>query len=210
MRKSLIISISILLVICNYFLSIKLLNYVVKNLSNKSIEILTITPFETIVVIFSFTGYFSLLMIMPLLGYLFYRNYEDALYYNERYILQNTLYYYLLGVIFSLIGFFLTVHITVPYLNSYNVFISLNNYVGLSFLMAFILQQTILFFLIALIPIIIRLLKKLEIIKNDILKKYQKHVYVGIFIICAFLTPADIVSTFVMSVPMFIMYRVSI
>ncbi len=60
------------------------------------------------------------------------------------------------------------------------------------------------------LPIVIYLMSKLGIITPAVLKKYRKHVIVIILIVSAIITPPDFVSQVIVSIPVLILYEISI
>lgn len=60
------------------------------------------------------------------------------------------------------------------------------------------------------LPVIAFFLAKLSIISSDFLKKYFKHAVVSSFVLSAFLTPPDIITQFLMAVPLMVLYGISI
>ncbi len=59
-------------------------------------------------------------------------------------------------------------------------------------------------------PLLLLLLVYLEIVTPAMLKKYRRHALVVILIVSAFATPPDAVSLFVMSIPLYLLYELSI
>ncbi|MEN8928916.1 MAG: twin-arginine translocase subunit TatC [Flavobacteriales bacterium] len=60
------------------------------------------------------------------------------------------------------------------------------------------------------LPVAIYLFSKLGIMNAEILKKYRKHVLVGILILAAIITPPDFVSQVIVAIPVFGLYEISI
>ena len=61
-----------------------------------------------------------------------------------------------------------------------------------------------------LLPIVSYLLAKLEIIDVEFLKKYRKHAIVVILILAAVITPPDIISQIIVSIPIIGLYEIGI
>ncbi len=82
--------------------------------------------------------------------------------------------------------------------------ISVNNYI--SFIGTLVLSFGIVFEL----PIAVLFLTKLGIVDHVYLSAKRRHAVVAIFIIAAILTPPDVVSQFLMAIPLLMLYEISI
>ena len=60
------------------------------------------------------------------------------------------------------------------------------------------------------LPILIYILTKVGVVTPDILKKYRKVSLVVVLILSAIITPPDIASQVIVSVPIIILYEISI
>ena len=60
------------------------------------------------------------------------------------------------------------------------------------------------------LPIVIYLLSKLGIVSSSMLKKYRKHALVGILLLSAIITPPDVISQVLVSIPILILYEIGI
>lgn len=60
------------------------------------------------------------------------------------------------------------------------------------------------------IPILAYFMAKIGLINSGHLKKYRRHAFVIILIIAAIITPADLFSMFLLAIPMYMLYELSI
>jgi len=60
------------------------------------------------------------------------------------------------------------------------------------------------------LPIVAFFLTKIGIITPDFMRKYRKHSIVVIFIVAAIITPPDVFSQMLVSIPLLLLYEVSI
>ena len=60
------------------------------------------------------------------------------------------------------------------------------------------------------LPIVIYLFSKLGIVSSSMLKKYRKHALVGILLLSAIITPPDVISQVLVSIPILILYEIGI
>ena len=84
------------------------------------------------------------------------------------------------------------------------LFIFVNEYISLIF------SVTILIGLVFQLPIIALFLAKLGVINYKVLSSGRKYAILGTFVIAAIITPPDIVSQLLLSIPILILYEISI
>jgi sec-independent protein translocase protein TatC len=60
------------------------------------------------------------------------------------------------------------------------------------------------------LPVIIYFLAKIGLITPAFLKRYRKHALVFVLIIAAIITPPDVASQIIVSIPVLILYEISI
>lgn len=110
----------------------------------------------------------------------------------------------------ALFGYYLIVPLSVNFLGSYNVSTDVTNQINLnSYIQTFtsvILAASVVFEL----PVLIYFLSKVGIVTPKFLKKYRKHSLVVILALSAIITPPDIFSQVLVSVPLIVLYEVGI
>lgn len=114
---------------------------------------------------------------------------------------------FLVGVLFS---YFLIVPLTVNFLGTYQVSENIENYISLN---SYISTVTTLSFATGLVfelPVFVYFLTKMEILKPDFLRKNRKIIIVVILIIGAIITPPDVFSQIMVSIPLYGLYELSI
>jgi sec-independent protein translocase protein TatC len=60
------------------------------------------------------------------------------------------------------------------------------------------------------LPVIVYFLSKAGLITPEILKKYRRHSLVGILIVSALITPPDVTSQVMVSLPVLVLYELSV
>ena len=60
------------------------------------------------------------------------------------------------------------------------------------------------------LPVLSFLLGKLGILKADFMKRYRRHSLIVIMVIAAFITPPDLFTLFLVTIPLYLLYEVSI
>ncbi len=112
-----------------------------------------------------------------------------------------------IGVVF---GYFIIVPLSVQFLGSYTIsseitnFIDLNSYI--STVSTVVLSAGLLFEL----PIIVYFLARLGLITPQQMKTYRRHAIVSILILSAIITPPDISSQVLVTLPILVLYELSI
>jgi sec-independent protein translocase protein TatC len=59
-------------------------------------------------------------------------------------------------------------------------------------------------------PIVSYLLTRIGLVTPDFLRKYRKHAIVVVLILAAIITPPDVVSQIIVSIPILILYEIGI
>ncbi len=60
------------------------------------------------------------------------------------------------------------------------------------------------------LPIIVYFLSKVGLLTPDVMRAYRRHSIIGILVVAAMITPPDVVTQFLIGIPLFILYEVSI
>jgi len=74
----------------------------------------------------------------------------------------------------------------------------------------FALRLLVAFGLVFELPLIVYLLAKLGVVTPKQLRKYRRHVWVGVLILAALITPPDIFTMIVLALPLIVLYEVGI
>jgi sec-independent protein translocase protein TatC len=155
--------------------------------------------------------YLGILVSSPYLLYELFMFVVPALYDNERKYAKRFVYIvYLLFLLGVLLSYFIIFPITFRFLSTYSIqdcitsVISLNSYVStftsLTLVMGVVFQ----------LPVIAYILAKLGIADFKLLAKYRKQSLFIITIVSAFITPPDIMSCILVTVPLYLLYEISI
>ena len=60
------------------------------------------------------------------------------------------------------------------------------------------------------LPIIVYFLSKVGLVTPEGMKKYRRHSIIGVLMLAAMITPPDVVTQFLIGIPLYILYEVSI
>ena len=136
---------------------------------------------------------------------------KPALYVKERkharsFIIISSLLFFL-GVLF---GYFLITPLSINFLGSYRVSMQVENNTDISSYIGLLRASVLAAGLIFEMPVIIYFLAKMGIVTPEFLRKYRKYAIVVLLLLAAIITPPDVVSQFIVAIPMAILYEVSI
>lgn len=147
----------------------------------------------------------------PYIFWEMWRFIRPGLYEDERKVTRGMVFYssflFLLGVFF---GYFILAPFSINFFASYNVseqvqnIISLDSYI--SVISTLVLAAGVMFEL----PMVVYLLSKLGIVTPKTMRTYRKHSFIAILIVAAIITPADIWTQILVTIPVYFLYEISI
>jgi sec-independent protein translocase protein TatC len=153
----------------------------------------------------------GIILAFPYVLYQFWSFVSPALYVNEKSHTRGAVFYtsilFLMGVGF---GYFILLPLSTQFFSSYIVSSQVDNYFDLNNYIASAASITLGSGVVFELPIIIYFLAKIGVIGPAFLIKYRKHSIVLILLVAAIITPPDIFSQIIVSLPLFILYEVSI
>lgn len=114
---------------------------------------------------------------------------------------------FFIGVAF---GYFLVSPLCVQFFGNYSMAESIKNNITINSYISIITTTTFFTGLFFQLPIVVYLLTKLGVLSPPVLKKFRKHALVGILILSAVITPPDVISQILVSIPILGLYEASI
>ncbi len=111
------------------------------------------------------------------------------------------------GVLF---GYYIISPLSIRFLGTYQVSLEVFNEFDLESYIGLVRTSVLASGLMFELPIIIYFLAKLGLVTPDFLKKNRKYAFVLILIVSAIITPPDVASQFIVSLPIFLLYEISI
>ncbi|TSE06817.1 MULTISPECIES: twin-arginine translocase subunit TatC [Aquimarina] len=147
----------------------------------------------------------------PYVLYEFWKFIAPALYDNERktskgfIIICSSLFF--LGVLF---GYYVITPLSINFLGGYQVSKEVLNEFDIDSYIALVRASVIACGLIFELPVIMFFLTKVGLVTPEFLKKYRKFALVIVLILSAIITPPDIASQVIVTIPILILYEVSI
>ena len=154
----------------------------------------------------------GLLVASPYIIYVLFRFISPALYDNERRagirLIGASYTMFMIGLV---VNYLLVFPLTVRFLGTYSVSADITNLLTLSSYVDTLLLLSLLFGIIFEIPVVAWLLARFGMLKASWMSQYRRHAIVAILIIAAVITPtADIMTLFVVSLPIWLLYEASI
>lgn len=153
----------------------------------------------------------GLILAFPVILWEFWQFFKPALKANEaRYakgaVLAASMLFFL-GVAF---GYFMLAPLSIHFLSSYEISPEVVNQINIRSYIGTITSICLATGLVFELPIIAFFLTKIGLITPNFMRQYRKHAIVVIFILAAIITPPDIFSQTLVSIPLLILYEVSI
>ncbi len=167
------------------------------------------------------SGQFTYALMMSFLGglvvsfpYVFYQIWsfvKPGLKFKEKKMAKGLVFYVSLlffsGILF---GYFIVAPLSIQFFGSYQISDQIENNFTIGSYMSTILSTIFYSGLFFLLPIISYLLTKIGLIDVAFLVKYRKHAIVVILILAAIITPPDIASQIIVSIPIVVLYEIGI
>ncbi|MCG2461942.1 twin-arginine translocase subunit TatC [Flavobacteriaceae bacterium F89] len=151
------------------------------------------------------------IIAFPYVIYEFWKFISPGLYEKERknsrgFILIASLLFFM-GVLF---GYYIVAPLSINFLGTYQVSSEVQNQFDIGSYISTLRSAVIASGLVFELPIIIFFLTKIGLVTPTILKKYRKMALVVVLVLSAIITPPDIASQVVVSIPILLLYQVSI
>lgn len=167
------------------------------------------------------SGQFSYALMMSIMGgivlsfpFIFYQIWsfvKPGLKQNERSMASGIVFYvsvlFFLGILF---GYFVVAPLTVQFFGSYKITDQIENQFTISSYMSTIISTVFWSGVLFLLPVVTYIFAKLGVITSEFLRKYRKHSIIVVLIIAAAITPPDLISQIIVSIPIMILYEIGI
>ncbi|MCH5307799.1 MAG: twin-arginine translocase subunit TatC [Prevotella sp.] len=155
--------------------------------------------------------YIGLLGASPYILYELFRFISPALYDNERkYSVQVAGVIYMLFIIGVLMSYFVLFPISFRFLGTYSVSERIHSSITLDSYITTFTSLTLIMGVVFQLPVIAFFLGKMGFINGEILSQYRKHAFLGIMLIAAIITPPDLMTLILVTIPLYLLYEVSI
>ncbi len=153
----------------------------------------------------------GIILAFPYIVWEFWKFLKPALYPHEQKQARGMVFYismlFIIGVLF---GYFLLTPLSIQFLGNYSISDQVTNRINLRSFISTVSLVTLSCGIVFELPVVIYFLSKIGIVTPNFLRKYRKHALVVILVLSAIITPPDIMSQLLVSMPLFILYEISI
>lgn len=155
--------------------------------------------------------YLGLLGASPYILFELFRFISPALYENERkYSVQVATTIYALFIVGVLMSYFVLFPISFRFLGTYSVSARVHSTITLDSYVSTFVSLTLVMGLVFQLPVIAFFLGKMGFVTSDMLSTYRKHAFLAIMIVAAVITPPDLMTLILVTIPLYLLYEVSI
>ena len=155
--------------------------------------------------------YSALILAFPYMIYEVWLFIKPGLYLNEKrisiYFFISSSILFIAGVLFS---YFIVCPISIQFLMNYSLNIEIKNTISLENYISFLSSLSFAGGFMFELPVVIFFLAKVGLVTDKLLKSFRKHSIIIILFISALITPPDISSQLILSLPLVILYEFSI
>jgi len=153
----------------------------------------------------------GIIIAFPYILWEIWRFISPALHANENAMAKGIVFFssilFLIGILF---GYYVIAPLSINFLGSYQVSSSVANQINLSSFVSTVTTVSFANGIIFELPILVYFLTKIGLLTPDFMRVYRKHSMVIILILSAIITPPDITSQVLVSLPLIILYEFSI
>ena len=177
----------------------------------EKLNFISTKPTETFILYMKITLVFGLILAAPWVFYQIWQFISAGLYKKERKITLTAV-PFCAGLFITGAMFYLFI-VSIPMMK---FFIGFNDWIGTNFMpkldehINMVLSMMIIFGLGFQLPVVIIVLGKFGIVKHETLKKYRRHVIVGIFIFAALATSPSPLDQVLLAIPLYLLYEVGV
>ena len=140
-----------------------------------------------------------------------FRFVTPALYEKERkYSVRVAIIMFVLFIVGVLMSYFILFPVAFRFLGTYSVSDMVESNITLHSYISTFTTLTLIMGLVFQLPIIAFFLGKIGVVKSDFLKRYRKHALVAIMVVAAIITPPDLMTLVLVTIPLYLLYEVSI
>jgi len=155
--------------------------------------------------------YLGILGASPYIVFELFRFASPALYENERkYSIPIILVMYALFMAGVLMSYYILFPISFRFLGTYSVAEQVHSAITLDSYISTFMTLTLVMGVIFQLPVLAYFLAKLGIINGDLLASYRQYAFMIILITAAIITPPDLMTMVLVTIPLYLLYEISI
>lgn len=153
----------------------------------------------------------GLVASFPYVFWEIWRFVKPGLHLNERKVARGTTFYvsslFMIGTLF---GYYVVAPLSINFLSSYQIDPSIQNEFDIisyvSTLITLVLACSLMFQL----PVLVFFLARVGLITPAVMRKYRRHAVIVILVVAGVITPPDVFSQILISIPLMVLYEMSI
>ena len=153
----------------------------------------------------------GLIMAFPYVFWEFWSFFRPALYEKERKYARGAVtmasLLFITGILF---GYFIISPLSINFLGSYRVSDLVNNQINITSYIGSVTSVALSAGITFELPIVVFFLARIGIVTPEFMRKYRKHAIVVVLILAAVITPPDVFSLILVSIPLILLYELSI
>jgi len=153
----------------------------------------------------------GLIMAFPYVFWEFWSFFRPALYEKERKYARGAVFMasllFMTGILF---GFFIITPLSINFLGSYRVSDIVANQINITSYISSITSVALSAGITFELPIVVFFLARIGVVTPEFLRKYRRHAIVLVLVVAAVITPPDVFSLVLVSIPLVLLYEVSI
>jgi sec-independent protein translocase protein TatC len=180
-------------------------------INNKPLDLINISMSGQFSVDMMVSMVAGLIIASPFVFWEFWRFIAPALHQNERKNARGAVFaisfLFILGIVF---GYYMIVPFSLHFLGTYSVSDQIKNQINLTSYFSTVASVTLASGFVFELPILAYFFSKIGLLTPQFMRKYRKHAIIVILIIAAIITPPDVFSQTLVSIPLIALYEVSI
>lgn len=181
---------------------------------NEELEALTLNAFKVsdpLTVYLEVSFFVALILTSPVILYQLWAFITPGLYESER---KATLKYIPYSFVLFLVGLLFSYFILFPNVMNFMMNLSerldIQQTIGINEYFSFLFKLVIPFGFLFQLPVITLFLSRLGVLNPNLMSKFRKYSYFVLFVIAVLISPPDLISYILMSIPLFVLYEISI
>lgn len=155
--------------------------------------------------------YLGLLGASPYILFELFRFISPALYESEKkYSVQVAGVIYLLFILGVLMSYYVLFPISFRFLGTYSVAERVHSNITLDSYVETFTTLTLVMGVVFQLPVIAFALAKMGVVTSEILSEYRKHAFIAIMLVAAIITPPDLMTLVLVTIPLYLLFELSI
>lgn len=155
--------------------------------------------------------YLGLLGASPYILFELFRFVSPALYENERkYSSLVAIIIYILFIIGVLMSYFVLFPISFRFLGTYSVSDRVVSNITLDSYITTFVSLTLIMGVVFQLPVVAFFLGKMGVVNAEMLSKYRKHAFIIIMVAAAAITPPDLMTLILVTIPLYLLFEISV